>query len=238
MYQIRIEEHAQAVRLIPAATKPEASQLLVSWITNWVKGGEGRTAKEPSVDADTDTITVHLIQNGETVGIASAYEKPSDMHRALTGKFKAYKLFVSKIPATHFAEQVGEVISEVLAGKWTRDTMMAPGILVGDLLDIPGFYQDARIVQQITSAYVGRLLRMAAINQFKIDLEDPEQFMKTLPVLEATMVRENVATAQVVRDITKKHGKVELDQAKVQALLKQVSDEVADTIENIAKRYQ
>ena len=238
MYQIRIEEQGKEVRTIPAANKPEASQLLVSWITTWTKGAPNRTAKEPSVDPDTDTITVKLIQDGTEVGIASAYEKPSDMHRALTGKFKAFKLFVSKIPADHFAEQVAEVIDEVINKRWARETMMAPGITVGDLLDIPGFYQDARIVSQITSAYVGRLLRKAAIDQFKIDMTDQQQFLKILPILESSMRRENIACAQVILSTTKKYGKVEYDRTKVDELIKKVSDEVKQELENLAKRYQ
>lgn len=186
-------------------------EVVSTMVGEYVIGGQ-------NIDQVTDTITIPLLKDNKSVG--SIIGAPATATaRPLTGKFKRIKLLMSKVTPAFLASEVTGLLKEVLTGNYPMDAPIAPGLTVGDVLKVNGFFTDATLIEHMCSMYTGRMFRQLA-TQEGINMNDPAEVTKMIPVIDFSQRLEKAAVPIVINNLTRSQGiPTALDQEAIKGLV-------------------
>lgn len=209
----------------PVLNREAAQAKLVAMIGEYTKKGYQSTI--PEVHAVEDSISLTLSKEGEPSILVKAYNKfPGSSDRPYTGKHKAFALLMSKVTKERIALDVEAVISTCLKGEFDMDAQMIPGNTVAQVIGAQGFFMNDIVLFQVIEAFMGRLYRQGALS-VKIDLEDPQEMARCLPIIMKSNEVEKKAIPLVRERLIKKHGTpVSVDETAIEEILKRVEQDV------------
>lgn len=206
-------------------TQAKAATLMSLELTKLLEEHPELTPGLPEGGGKEEFMRVRFVRDGVDIGFIEAAPKAGaakqvNIQRPLTGKYKAFRLFLTKAVTSDFlAKEILGVIGEVMKGTHAMDSGLG-GYTVGELLAVPGFFKDERIITTMVSTFVGRLANVAAKNQFRINLTEPMDRMNAIRAMECTTTVELQAIKQIMAKAVAKFGEPALyDKAAADALI-------------------
>jgi hypothetical protein len=136
-------------------------------------------------------------------------------------KYKKLAGFVNEtVTAEFIAGDLTNVVKDMLSGVHPMDTLMSPGWTLRDILSVQGFYVVPEIVEELIACYVGRFLRLAAV-EFGINPNTLQSARKMGPILMSTNVSEKDAVDLAIAKMQQEIGvPVTVDTFKAEQLIK------------------
>lgn len=206
-------------------SQAQAATLMSLELTKLLEEHPELTPGPPEGGGKEDFMRVRFARDGVDIGFIEAAPKEGaakhvNIQRPLTGKHKAFRLFLSKSVTSEFlAKEILGVIGEVMNGTHAMDAGLG-GYTVGELLAVPGFFKDERIITTMVSTFVGRFAHVAAKNQFRINLSEPLDRMNAIRAMECTANVELQAIKLIMTKAVAKFGEPALyDKAAADALI-------------------
>lgn len=124
-------------------------------------------------------------------------------------------------------EQIVSVVNEVIGDVINNvhpTTMVLPGVTVMELREVSGFYQDSAIVKEMTSMYIGRLMKGLLD---KYSLNSMSVFNDILPIMMSSESNEFSAVSDIVDQCTVTYGKHTINKKHITKVL----DKIAKTVQ-------
>ena len=121
-------------------------------------------------------------------------------------KYARFAQFVKKeFTADFIANQITNVIDDVMNGNHPKDSPISIAWNVGDLLRVQGFYVVPEIVGELISCFMGRAHRLTAMN-FGINPSTPATLRRMIPILKSTDYAEEAAIPIAIELMKQKIG--------------------------------
>ena len=143
-------------------------------------------------------------------------------------KFEKMSAFIdTKVTPEFISDEVTKVVVDLVKGEFPPNATVTLSWTVKDILEVRGFYVVDGIVQELIAAFMGRFMRLVAIEKFNIKLT-PISAEKLFDIAMSTNEKELVAIPMVIQQLRQKIGEpIEIDTEKAEILIAQRDNNVA-----------
>jgi hypothetical protein len=117
-------------------------------------------------------------------------------------KYTKLELRMKKIVTVDIlVDTIVDIMNEMTEGKYSPSTQVGAVWTLRDVVEVQGFYLIEDIIRDLVSACIGRLFRMAVIDE-GINLETPMNIKRITAMLDATYPVEEAALPLIIERAT------------------------------------